>query len=61
LDLDLTLSWHAPNSFRAQSIIGTYDLKDVKLEKRIKCSLPIEEEWWQIGVIVGKAAAENQV
>ena len=57
MDLDFTLSWHAPNSFRAQSIIGTYDLKDVKLEKRIRCSLPIEGDWWQVGVIVGKSGS----
>jgi predicted GTPase len=30
---------------------------DVKLEKRIKGSLPIEEAPWQVGVIVGRSGS----
>ena len=53
MNFDFTYSWHAPNTFRAQSVIGSYDLRDVKLEKRIKGSIPIEDLNWQIGVITG--------
>jgi len=54
MDCDLVYAWHAPeNSFRVQSVMGSYDLKEVKLEKRIRCSLPVERLKWQIGVITG--------
>lgn len=33
--------------------MGSFTLLDVKLEKRIKGSLPIEDAAWQVGVIVG--------
>lgn len=45
------------DSFRAQSVVGSYTLSDVKLEKRFVGSLPIEEEKWQIGVIVGRSGS----
>ena len=54
---DFTLTWHAPETFRVQSIIGTYDLKDVKLEKRIQGSIPIEGLSWKIGAIVGSSGS----
>ena len=53
MDFDFTYSSLAPNTFRVQSVIGSYDLRDVKLEKRIKVSIPIEDLNWQIGVITG--------
>jgi len=54
MDCDLIYTWHAPeNSFRVQSVMGSYDLKEVKLEKHIRCSLPVEHLKWQIGVITG--------
>ena len=37
--------------------MGSYTLCDVKLEKRLKGSLPIEDEEWQIGVIVGRSGS----
>jgi len=47
--------WTAPESFRANSIIGSFTLHDVKLEKRFKGELPLENIKWQIGVIVGRS------
>jgi hypothetical protein len=34
-------------------------LKDLKLEKRIRCYLPIGGKWRQVGVIVGKSGGEK--
>jgi hypothetical protein len=53
LDFDFKYTWVAPETFRAQSVIGSYTLLDVKLEKRFKGSLPIEDGDWRVGVIVG--------
>ncbi len=39
------------------SVVGSYTLSDVKLEKRFKGSLPIEEFDWQVGVIVGRSGS----
>jgi hypothetical protein len=52
---DVVKIWENPESFRAQSIVGSFALLDCKLEKRFKGSLPIEDEPWQIGVIVGRS------
>ena len=52
---DIVRTWEAPESFRVQSVIGSFALIDCKLEKRFKGSLPIDEEPWQIGVIVGRS------
>ena len=54
---DFTYTWHAGNTFREQAIIGTYDLKDVKLEKNVRGNIPIEGLSWQIGVIVGSSGS----
>ena len=52
---DIVRTWEAPESFRVQFVIGSFALLDCKLEKRFKGSLPIDEEPWQIGVIVGRS------
>jgi hypothetical protein len=57
LDFDFTHQWQAGNSFREEAVKGTYDLKDVKLEKHICGSLPIEGLNWQIGVLVGSSGS----
>jgi ABC-type ATPase with predicted acetyltransferase domain len=57
LDFDFKHTWLAPQTFRAQSVIGTYTLLDVKLEKKLKGSLPLEDWDWQIGVIVGTSGS----
>jgi ABC-type dipeptide/oligopeptide/nickel transport system ATPase subunit len=38
-------------------VVGSFTLLDVKLEKRIKGSLPIEGLSWQVGVIVGRSGS----
>jgi len=50
-------SWNQVDSFRAQSVVGSFTLSDVKLEKRFKGSIPIEDEDWQIGAIVGRSGS----
>jgi ABC-type ATPase with predicted acetyltransferase domain len=52
---DIVKTWSRPDSFRAQSVIGSFTLNDVKMEKRFAGSIPIECEKWQIGVIVGRS------
>jgi len=38
-------------------VVGRYTLSDVKLEKHFKGSLPIEDDNWQVGVIVGRSGS----
>lgn len=40
-------------TFRNKNIIDNYDLSDIKFEENIKGEIPIENEKWQIGLIVG--------
>ena len=49
--------WDQADSFRAQSVVGSYTLSDVKLEKRFVGSLPLEDFDWQVGVIVGRSGS----
>ena len=57
MDFDFVNSWREPESFRAQSVVGSFTLNDVKLQKRFKGSMPIEEHEWQIGIIVGRSGS----
>ena len=57
MDFDFIESWSKPESFRAQSVAGSFTLNDVKLQKHFKGSLPIEGDDWQIGVIVGRSGS----
>jgi ABC-type dipeptide/oligopeptide/nickel transport system ATPase subunit len=57
LDFDFVNSWTEPDSFHAQSVVGSFTLNDVKLQKHFKGSLPIEDADWQIGVIVGRSGS----
>lgn len=57
MNFDFTNSWNEPDSFRAQSVVGSFTLNDVKLQKRFKGSLPIEDQDWQIGIIVGRSGS----
>ncbi len=52
---DFVRKWDIPDSFRAQSVIGSFTLLDVKLQKRFKGEIPTEQDDWQIGVIVGRS------
>src|SRR4030042_4498141 len=49
--------WNQAESFRALSVVGSYTLSDVKLEKHFVGSLPIEDFDWQVGVIVGRSGS----
>lgn len=51
---DYLVSWQQPETFRAQSVIGQFDLSAVKLEKRFAGAIEFPENW-QIGVIVGRS------
>lgn len=52
---NIVKEWENPHSFRAESIIGSFTLTDVKLRKVFTGAIPIENENWQIGVIVGRS------
>jgi ABC-type ATPase with predicted acetyltransferase domain len=52
---DIVKTWNRPDSFRAQSVIGSFTLNDVKMEKQFVGTIPLEDEKWQIGVIVGRS------
>jgi ABC-type polar amino acid transport system ATPase subunit len=47
-------TWHPPDSFRAQAVIGQFSLAAVKMEKRFSGALDLPEQW-QVGVIVGRS------
>ena len=57
MDFDFVNSWSEPDSFRAQSVVGSFTLNDVKLQKRFKGSLQIDGDDWQIGIIVGRSGS----
>ena len=57
MDFDFANTWTESGSFRAQSVVGSFSLADVKLQKRFKGSLPIEGFDWQVGVIVGRSGS----
>jgi hypothetical protein len=52
---NIVKTWNRPDSFRAQSVIGSFTLHDVKMQKQFQGTIPIEGEKWQIGVIVGRS------
>jgi ABC-type lipoprotein export system ATPase subunit len=57
LNFDIVKRWDQADSFRSQSVVGSYTLSEVKLEKHFKGSLPIEDNEWQVGVIVGRSGS----
>ncbi len=57
MDFDFVNCWSEPDSFRAQSVVGSFTLNDVKLQKRFRGSLPIEDNNWQVGIIVGRSGS----
>jgi ABC-type dipeptide/oligopeptide/nickel transport system ATPase subunit len=52
---NIVVEWQRPSSFRAQSVIGSFTLQDVKMQKQFTGAIPIEGGKWQIGVIVGRS------
>jgi hypothetical protein len=57
MDFDFYNSWSEPDSFRAQGVVGSFTLNDVKLQKHFRGSLPIEGDDWQLGIIVGRSGS----
>jgi hypothetical protein len=57
MKFDILKKWDQEDSFRAQSVVGSYTLNGVKLEKRFTGSLPLEDFDWQVGVIVGRSGS----
>lgn len=47
--------WDKPSSFRAQSVAGSFTLTDNVMTKQFQGQLPIEQDSWQIGIIVGRS------
>jgi ABC-type ATPase with predicted acetyltransferase domain len=52
---DVVRKWTKPQSFRSQAISGTFTLKENEMSKRFMGTIPLEDEPWQIGVIVGRS------
>jgi ABC-type dipeptide/oligopeptide/nickel transport system ATPase subunit len=52
---DIVKSWENTDSFRAQSVVGSFSLLDCKLEKRFKGNIPFDDDSWKVGVIVGRS------
>ena len=52
---DIIKKWENPETFRTESVKGTFTLEDAKLEKRFVGTIPFEQDNWQIGVIVGRS------
>ena len=55
MKFDITRSWGRPSSFRVKSVISQFTLDEVKLEKRFRGSIDIENTDWQVGVVVGRS------
>jgi ABC-type glutathione transport system ATPase component len=54
---NIVKQWDQADSFRAQSVVGSYTLNDVKLEKHFRGSLSLEDFEWQVGIIVGRSGS----
>jgi ABC-type ATPase with predicted acetyltransferase domain len=52
---DIIRRWNPQETFRTQTVRSSFTLENAKLEKRFIGSLPVENEDWQIGVIVGRS------
>ena len=50
---DIIREYEPPNSFRAKSTIGAFDIPEGKLKERFKGEIDIENKEWNIGLIVG--------
>ena len=55
MKFDISRSWDRPQSFRVESVISQFTLEEVKLEKRFRGSIDIEDTDWQVGIIVGRS------
>jgi hypothetical protein len=55
MEFNITRRWDRPKSFRVESVASQFTLEDVLLEKTFRGKLPIEDEAWSVGVIVGRS------
>jgi ABC-type ATPase with predicted acetyltransferase domain len=55
MEFNITWRWDRPKTFRVESVASQFTLEDVLLEKTFKGKLPIEDESWSVGVIVGRS------
>jgi ABC-type ATPase with predicted acetyltransferase domain len=55
MKFNITRRWDRPQSFRVESVVGQFTLQDVKLEKVFRGNIDVEDEEWQVGVIVGRS------
>lgn len=47
--------WNLQPTFRVESVRGSFTLTENKFTKQFKGNIPLEDENWQIGVIVGRS------
>lgn len=52
---DIVKTWRLKPSFRVESVRGSFTLTENSFAKRFKGAIPIEDNQWQIGVIVGRS------
>lgn len=52
---DLVKKWNKPLSFRSQAVSGTFTLSENEMSKRFIGTIPLEDDAWQVGVIVGRS------
>jgi ABC-type glutathione transport system ATPase component len=52
---DVIRKWSKPQSFRSQAVAGTFTLTENEMSKRFTGTIPLEDEPWQIGCIVGRS------
>ena len=57
---DIVKTWNRPESFRAQSVIGSFTLQDVKMQKHFAGSIPLRVGSGQSAVSVGEAEPAKQ-
>jgi hypothetical protein len=52
---DVVKKWSRPSSFRSQAVSGTFTLSENEMSKRFTGTIPLEDDAWQVGVIVGRS------
>lgn len=55
MDFNIVKEWSKPSSFRSQCVASSFTITAEKMVKRFVGSLPIEGDWWHVGVIVGRS------
>lgn len=52
---DIVRRWSPEETFRTQTVRSSFTLEEAKFEKHFVGNIPLENENWQIGVIVGRS------